>query len=134
LAGNDVLELDAIVLLPHLAEPVSNISAQNERVISYFAAPVPLVGDKGGEGDGDEVHLFISHLTELTASLNFLKYELCVALSHSKKLVSLMKFLILRFIRTLKENLLWVRTFDTIEELRAALVELAPLAESFAAN
>ncbi len=23
-----------------------------------------------------------------------------------------------RFIRTLKENLLWVRTFDTIEELR----------------
>jgi hypothetical protein len=23
----------------------------------------------------------------------------------------------------LKENLLWVRTFDTIEELRAALVE-----------
>src|SRR6185312_10482547 len=30
-----------------------------------------------------------------------------------------------RFIRTLKENLLWVRTFDTIEELRAALVESA---------
>ena len=30
-----------------------------------------------------------------------------------------------RFIRTLKENLLWVRTFDTIEELRAALVEFA---------
>ena len=29
------------------------------------------------------------------------------------------------FIRTLKENLLWVRTFDTIEELRAALVEFA---------
>ena len=27
-----------------------------------------------------------------------------------------------RFIRTLKENLLWVRTFDTIEELRVALV------------
>ena len=27
--------------------------------------------------------------------------------------------------RTLKENLLWVRTFDTIEELRAALVEFA---------
>src|SRR5215211_6462107 len=26
-----------------------------------------------------------------------------------------------RFIRTLKENLLWVRSFDTIEELRAAL-------------
>jgi transposase InsO family protein len=26
-----------------------------------------------------------------------------------------------RFIRTLKENLLWVRTFDTIEELQAAL-------------
>ena len=29
-----------------------------------------------------------------------------------------------RFIRTLKE-LLWVRTLDTIEELRAALVEFA---------
>src|SRR3981081_2737803 len=30
-----------------------------------------------------------------------------------------------RFIRTLKQNLLWVRTFNTIEELRAALVESA---------
>lgn len=30
-----------------------------------------------------------------------------------------------RFIRTLKENLLWVRTFDTIEELRAGLVDFA---------
>jgi len=30
-----------------------------------------------------------------------------------------------RFIRTLKENLLWVRTFDTIEELRVALVKFA---------
>jgi len=30
-----------------------------------------------------------------------------------------------RFIRTLKENLLWVRTFDTIEELRTALAEFA---------
>jgi transposase InsO family protein len=28
-----------------------------------------------------------------------------------------------RFIRTLKENLLWVRTFDTVEELRRALIE-----------
>jgi putative transposase len=28
-----------------------------------------------------------------------------------------------RFIRTLKENLLWVRTFDTAEELRQALLE-----------
>jgi putative transposase len=28
-------------------------------------------------------------------------------------------------VRYLKENLLWVRTFDTIEELRAALVEFA---------
>ena len=27
-----------------------------------------------------------------------------------------------RFIRTLKENLLWVRSFDTIEELRLALL------------
>jgi putative transposase len=30
-----------------------------------------------------------------------------------------------RFIRTLKENLLWVMTFDTVEKLRAALVEFA---------
>jgi putative transposase len=29
-----------------------------------------------------------------------------------------------RFIRTLKENLLWVRTFDTVEGLRVALLEL----------
>lgn len=28
-----------------------------------------------------------------------------------------------RFIRTLKEDLLWVRTFDTIEDLRVALRE-----------
>jgi transposase InsO family protein len=28
-----------------------------------------------------------------------------------------------RFIRTLKENLLWVRTFDSVEELRRALLE-----------
>ena len=28
-----------------------------------------------------------------------------------------------RFIRTLKENLLWIRTFETIEELRQALLE-----------
>ena len=27
-----------------------------------------------------------------------------------------------RFIRTLKENLLWVRTFDSVEELRRALL------------
>jgi transposase InsO family protein len=38
-----------------------------------------------------------------------------------------------RFIRTLKENLLWVRTFDTIEELRAALVDFAtPLQRNLA--
>jgi transposase InsO family protein len=30
-----------------------------------------------------------------------------------------------RFIRTLKENLLWVRVFDTVEELRQALQEFA---------
>jgi transposase InsO family protein len=28
-----------------------------------------------------------------------------------------------RFIRTLKENLLWVRTFATIDELRESLIE-----------
>ena len=28
-----------------------------------------------------------------------------------------------RFIRTLKENLLWVRSFETIEDLRLALLE-----------
>jgi putative transposase len=30
-----------------------------------------------------------------------------------------------RFMRTLKENLLWVRSFNTIEELRVALIEFA---------
>ena len=30
-----------------------------------------------------------------------------------------------RFIRTLKENLLWVRTFETIEDLRIALQDFA---------
>jgi putative transposase len=28
-----------------------------------------------------------------------------------------------RFIRTLKENLLWIRTFRTVEELRLALID-----------
>jgi transposase InsO family protein len=28
-----------------------------------------------------------------------------------------------RFVRTLKESLLWVRTFDTVEDLRVALLE-----------
>jgi len=28
-----------------------------------------------------------------------------------------------RYIRTLKEQLLWVRTFDTVEELRVARLE-----------
>lgn len=32
-----------------------------------------------------------------------------------------------RFIRTLKENLLWIRTFDTVEELRVALLEFKDL-------
>ena len=32
-----------------------------------------------------------------------------------------------RFIRLLKENLLWVRTFDTIEEIRLALIEFKNL-------
>mgnify|MGYP003366311865 FL=1 len=32
-----------------------------------------------------------------------------------------------RFIRTLKENMLWVRTFDTVEELRQALLEFRDL-------
>lgn len=32
-----------------------------------------------------------------------------------------------RTIRTLKEQLLWVKTFDTVEELRRALLEWAAL-------
>jgi putative transposase len=36
-----------------------------------------------------------------------------------------------RFIRTLKENLLWVRTFDTVEELRQALLDFR---ETYNAN
>ena len=30
-----------------------------------------------------------------------------------------------RFIRTLKENLLWVRTSDTVEQLRLALLDFS---------
>jgi transposase InsO family protein len=36
-----------------------------------------------------------------------------------------------RFIRTLKENLLWVRTFDTVEEVRQALLDFR---ETYNAN
>ena len=40
-----------------------------------------------------------------------------------------------RFIRTLKENLLWVHTFDTVEQLRQALLaaaaEIAASIQSF---
>ncbi|MFT9387511.1 integrase core domain-containing protein, partial [Acetobacter sp.] len=32
-----------------------------------------------------------------------------------------------RFIRTLKENLLWVQTFETVEDLRQALLEFRDL-------
>ena len=35
-----------------------------------------------------------------------------------------------RFIRTLKENLLWVRTFDTAEELLRALIEFRDIYNS----
>jgi putative transposase len=35
-----------------------------------------------------------------------------------------------RFIRTLKENLLWVRTFDTIEQLHHALIKFRDLYNS----
>ena len=62
--GNDVLELDAIVLLPHLAQPVSNITALNERVIGCLTVLV-LVGDKGDEGDGSDLHLFVNPLIKL---------------------------------------------------------------------
>jgi len=32
-----------------------------------------------------------------------------------------------RFIRTLKKNMLWIRTFETVEELRQALLEFLDL-------
>src|SRR5438477_8079296 len=35
-----------------------------------------------------------------------------------------------RFIRTLKENLLWVRTFETVEELRQALLHFREIYNS----
>lgn len=35
-----------------------------------------------------------------------------------------------RFIRTLKENLLWVRAFDTVEQLRQALIEFREMYNS----
>ena len=37
-----------------------------------------------------------------------------------------------RFIRTLKENLLWVQTFDTVEELRQALIAFKDAYKSYA--
>ena len=60
-AGNDAFELDALVLIPHLTEPMPNISAQNKRVISRFAA-LALISNKGGEGDRGEFYLFVGHL------------------------------------------------------------------------
>jgi hypothetical protein len=68
------------VLIPHLTEPMSNISAQNKRVISRFAA-LALISNKGGEGDGGEFHLFVGHFTELGNSdllgvLGFLEIRL----------------------------------------------------------
>ena len=62
--GNDVLELDAIVLLPYLAEPVSDVAAQNERVTGRLAFLV-LVGNEGGERDGGKFYLLEGPLIKL---------------------------------------------------------------------
>ena len=62
--GNEVLELDAIVLVPHLAEPVSDIAAQNERVTGRVAFLV-LVGNEGGERDGGKFYFLVGPLIKL---------------------------------------------------------------------
>src|SRR5262249_2163583 len=62
--SNDVLELDAIVLVPHLGEPVSDIAAQNERVSGRVAFLV-LVGNEGGERDGGKLYFLVGSLIKL---------------------------------------------------------------------
>ena len=44
-SANDVFEPDALILAPHLSQPISNISAHDERVTGYFAI-LGFIGDK----------------------------------------------------------------------------------------
>ncbi len=52
-ARDDVVELDAVVLAPDIAEPVPDIAAQNERIVGRVAIRV-FVGDEAKEGNGRE--------------------------------------------------------------------------------
>src|SRR5262245_39692093 len=49
LRADEVGELDAVVLGPHVAEPVADIAAQHERVVRVLAVR-SLVGDEGEIG------------------------------------------------------------------------------------
>ena len=60
-ACDDVLEFNAFVFLPDIAEPVPDIAAQNERIVGRVAIRV-FVGDEAKERNGREFHLFEGHL------------------------------------------------------------------------
>jgi hypothetical protein len=66
-----------------MAEPMSDIAAQHERVIGGFALAV-FIGDKGEERNGGQFNLPIGHFVEFRdldndGIFSFLKYEACVA-------------------------------------------------------
>src|SRR5262249_37271876 len=63
-SANDVFEPDALVLVPHLAKPMSNISAHNERVTSSFST-LSFISDKIAERYGGELNLLVGHFSEL---------------------------------------------------------------------
>ena len=70
-----------------------------------------------------DIYKVLDAMTRKKWSLNGLHkpacVHLCVTLRHTQSGVAE------RFIRTLKENLLWVRSFETIEGLRQALLAFA---------
>src|SRR5579864_6682903 len=61
--GDDVVELDAVVFAPDIAEPVPDIAAQHERIVGGIALLV-LVGDEGEERNRGELDLLVGHLIE----------------------------------------------------------------------
>src|ERR1700722_13150499 len=56
--SDNVVELDAVVLAPDVAEPVADITAQHERVVRGVAFQV-LVGDEGEEGHRGKLDLLV---------------------------------------------------------------------------
>ena len=62
--GDDVVELDAVVLAPDVAEPVPDVTAQHKGIVRRLALRA-FVGDEGEERNRGELHLFERHLVEL---------------------------------------------------------------------